>query len=270
MPNSNFHLDKWYLDFIDENGDCMIFYSAKLTWRMISVTYASHIDYSDDQVKVRSFFRNNDLPHKNGNLITLSNKKLNVTGTWESRATPINARIFESGKGYLDWKCYQPASKVNLKINGKNIAGKGYAEQLILTAPPWKIPMKNLKWGRFSNKNTVMVWIELLEREKKQWIWLNGESLNSCNIDDRSIITEDNGLQLKLNRVGEIESGKKIYTVVKDLIQFLPGFGKVIPLNFLMADNYKWLSKAELYRDGKPSESGYAIHENVNFNPKVN
>ena len=39
-----------------------------------------------------------------------------------------------------------------------------------------------------------------------------------------------------------------------------------MPTKFLMADNHKWLSKAEFHKNGSPVTEGMAIHEWVNFN----
>ena len=84
-------------------------------------------------------------------LITWSDSKFGVSGTWKSMATMIQTRIFDSAEGFLDWKCFQPASKVQLRINDTVLEGRGYAEQLILTVPPWRIPMDELRWGRFGS-----------------------------------------------------------------------------------------------------------------------
>jgi len=63
-----------------------------------------------------------------------------------------------------------------------------------------------------------------------------------------------------------LESEKKIFSVVKGLLKYIPGFNKVIPLDFLMAQETKWLSKGEIISDSKTIEKGMAIHEFVNFN----
>jgi len=63
----------------------------------------------------------------------------------------------------------------------------------------------------------------------------------------------------------KLESEKKIFSVVEKLIRYIPGFSKVIPISFLMAEEVKWLSKGELQIQGKTITSGMAIHERVNF-----
>jgi hypothetical protein len=264
----NLHLDKWFLDFVGENGEAMIFYVAKLTWHGWSVPYTSWLRYdAASGVRLKSRFRNVQKPLLNDNMITWSDTKFGVSGTWEPLANRIEARIFDSGEGYLDWKCYQPASKVQLKIYNTVLEGVGYAEQLILTVPPWKIPMDELRWGRFSSDENNIVWIELREQDKRQWLWLNGEKMENCIIEDDHIYIPAKDLLLKLDRSVALESEKKIFSVVEKIIRYIPGFNKVMPLSFLMADEYKWLSQGQLLEHNLSVSSAKAIHELVNFKP---
>ena len=262
----NFHLNKWFLDFTGENGEAMIFYAAKLTWHGLTTFYTSWLRYNTASgVRLKSRFRNVQFPEMRNNLISWSDSKFGVSGTWESAAKTIQTRLLDLEEGYLDWKCYQPASKVQLRINDRVLEGKGYAEQLILTVPPWKIPMDELRWGRFGSDGINLVWIELQEKEKLQWLWLNGEKIENCIIEDDHISIPEKDLVLKLDRGVVLESEKKIFSVVENLIRLIPGFNKIIPLSFLMADEIKWLSKGEFQAQGKTIAGGMAIHELVNF-----
>lgn len=265
--NKNFHLDKWFLDFIGENREAMIFYAANLTWHGLSVSYTSWLQYDVTHgVRLKSRFRNVQMPKKEENLIIWGDLKFGVSGTWRSLENMIQARIFDSEEGFLDWKCFQPASKVQLKINNRVLEGRGYAEQLILTVPPWKIPMDELRWGRFGSVETNIVWIELREKEKKQWLWLNGDKIENCIIEDEYISIPHKDMVLKLDRGTVLEAEKKIFSVVEKIIGYIPGFKKVMPINFLMADECKWLSQGEFQAHDQMLSSGMAIHELVNFN----
>jgi hypothetical protein len=262
----NFHLNKWFLDFIGENGEAMIFYAAELTWLGISVSYTSWLQYDVmSKVHVKSRFRDVNMPQKKDDIIVWNDLKFGVSGRWKSLANMLQARIFDSEDGRLDWKCFQPASKVQLKIKDKLIEGTGYAEQLILTVPPWKIPMDELRWGRFGSIEYNLVWIELREKEKKQWLWLNGDKIENSIIEDKYIAIPNKDLVLHLDRGVVLEEEKKIFSVVEKIIHYIPGFKKVMPITFLMADETKWLSKGELQSKNKIISNGMAIHELVNF-----
>ena len=264
----NFYLNKWFLDFIADDGETMIFYSAQLKWYGLSVSYTSWIHYDlSSGTHVKSRFHNVETPFLDGNVITWEDKKFGVSGTWESLSECLQARIFDSPEGSLEWECFQPASRVTLKFKDRIITGKGYVEQLILTTLPWKIPMDQLRWGRFGSAENTIVWIELKGEETKQWLWLNGGKVENCSILDNQISMPGKELTLNLDRGVVLESEKKIFQVVRKLIRYLPGFGKTVPMNFLMADEYKWLSKAQLHSNSVKMENGMAIHELVNFNP---
>jgi hypothetical protein len=206
------------------------------------------------------------MPVMKDKCITWSDEYLNVKGTWTSEARSLKSRIFDSKDGHLDWSCHQPSSSVELTIDDQVIIGQGYVEQLILTAPPWKISMTDLRWGRFRSLNFTLVWIELRHQDKKQWVWLNGTKAAHCEIQDERLWSEELNFSLKLDRAVVLESEKKIFNVVEKLLRFLPGFKKVIPSHFLFADGYKWLSHGKLEKQGQEVEQGMAIHEWVNFN----
>jgi len=262
----NFHLSKWFLDFVSDNGDAMIFYSANLTWHSWVASYTSWLRYNPfSGLTVKSRFRNVQIPQQKENLIIWKDVRFGVSGKWESLAEVIKARIVDTEEGFLDWICFQPASRVALKINNQVLAGSGYAEQLILTIPPWKIAMDELRWGRFGSEQDTMVWIELRAKSDLQWLWLNGAKMENCIIKDDHIDLPDKNLVLKLDRGVELESEKKIYSVVEKLVRYIPGISKVMPVRFLMADEVKWFSKGEIQIKCNTIARGVAIHERINF-----
>jgi hypothetical protein len=262
----NFHLSKWYLDFVGENGEAMIFYVAKLKWYGWSVSYTSwlHRDPATG-LNLKSRLTSVQIPLVKNNFITWSDPKFGVSGTWEALASMIQARIFSNEAGFLDWNCFQPASKVDLRINDRILKGKGYAELLNLTVPPWKIPMDELRWGHFISIENNMVWIELREKTNLQWLWLNGEKIENSIIEDSLITLPEQYLVLKLDQEVLLESEKKIFSLVQKIFKCVPWINRLIPLNFLMAEEFKWLSKGRFQSQNNTNSSGMAIHELVNF-----
>ena len=264
--DGKFHLVKWFLDFVGENGECMIFYSAKLTWHGWSASYTSWLNYDPASgVCLKHRFRNVQFPQIEENGITWTDKKFGISGTWEPLSERVQARIFESSEGFLDWECFQPASKVILKLMGRSLEGLGYAERLTLAISPWKIPMDELRWGHFNSTENNMVWIELNEKQKRQWLWLNGEKIENCTIEDGCLSKPEKDMVLNLDQAVVLESEKKIFSLMGKIIRYIPGFNKVVPTGFLMADETKWLSVGQLQSNNKVVCNGTAIHEYVNF-----
>jgi hypothetical protein len=261
----DFFLSKWYLDYIGENGETMIFYAAELNWFHRKVCYSSWLSYDlNSGTSLKSTFRNVSFPVVMNNTILWSCPKFGISGKWKPLEKMLQARIFESEDGNVDWICYQPASEVHLRVKDKDMAGKGYVERLVLTVPPWKIPCDELRWGRFASGDISIVWTEIRGNETLQWVWFKGEQTGEGVITDEYISLPDKNLILNLDRAEELEADKKILSVVRKLIRYIPGIKESVPLNFLMADTCKWLSRGILVGSNNKSE-GMAIHELVNF-----
>ena len=85
-------------------------------------------------------------------------------------------------------------------------------------------------------------------------------------MDDSAIHVPAIDLTLKLDRSAILESEKKIQSVVKILVKYLPGFDRIMPSAFLMAEETKWLSQGELIKEGRSICIAPVIHERVDFN----
>jgi len=263
---SGFRISKWYLDCVTDEGEAMIFYAAQLNWHGFQVPYTSWLHYKPTTgTTVQSRLRRINMPKKDGESICWQDSRFGISGSWEAITPALNARLFNSDDGYLDWSCYQPVSRVRLSINDRIIEGLGYAEQLILTVEPWKIPMEELRWGRYGTGSDSIVWIELRGVEQKQWVWYNGESTGNIDIQDNKLVIPERNLILDLDKGVVLESEKKIFNVVKTLLNYIPGFNKSMPSKFLMSDEFKWRSKAILKEGDKVKSKGWAIHECVKF-----
>lgn len=270
FSNNKFILNKWYLDFISEDGQAMIFYSADLKWHGYRIPYTSFLHLKPkESVKVRTHLGQLRTPRLTGNSIHWSDSKFSIEGIWQPKSDSIYQRLFESDVGALDWFCHQPSSEVNLRVNGEMFHGQGYVEMLTLSDYPWRFSTEELRWGRFICEKFVIVWIETLQLESKKWLWVNGEQNNDFTISDDSIIIKDMNLELKLDRAIVLESEKKILNVVQKLLRFAPNFNHIVPVNVLKADEIKWLSRGTVMNGNIHISEGMAIHELVNFKPKI-
>ncbi len=266
MKKKNFFLEKWFLDFVGSDGKVMIFYAAKLTWHGITVPYTSYLKYDvNGSINFRTRFRNIQIPEISDNDIDWGDKAFKVTGNWRSDVAPIKSCLFDSPEGSLQWNCFHPVSNVRIKMKEMEFTGKGYAEKLVLTLPPWDIPMDDLRWGHFISDNDYLVWIQIRKEGDKNWVWFNGKKIDNCLITDDQITAPDLDFDLRLEDRAVLESEKKIYSVVDKILHYIPGFSKLMPLNFLMADNNMWVSKGTLKKKDKSLTQGSAIHEWVNF-----
>ncbi len=267
---SGFRLSKWYLDCVNENGLVFIGYAAKLWWKGLSVPYNSKlISLPDGSVSREARFKNLSDPDYDDDEIRWRDSKLKLNGIWKRVRAPLYARLFDSEDGYLDWYCYHPVSQVEIFLEDYNhIKGFGYSEQLVITVEPWKIPMDQLRWGRYISQNDSLVWVGINAESPKVWVWLNGKQMEDAQISDDLITVPVEGIELQMDRGRILENEKKILQIVKAILLWLPGFNKVMTKSFLNADEIKWLSKGKLKKYGKRISNGWVIHELVDFTNK--
>ena len=266
VKKSDFDLEKWYLDCVTESGEVFIGYVATLKWKNLKVPYSSVIFVDKkQQVKVSTRFSKPGHPVMAGNELSWEDPGLKVNGHWEKHSSAVEAKLHENEFGRLLWQCYQPSSKTRISYKGNFYTGLGYAEKLHLNDLPWNIDMRTLRWGRYCSTTDNLVWIQLAGDSTRQWLWHNGSPVDSAVIlDDKINITRDE-ITLKLDRSVMIESEQKIFNTVKSLIKYLPGFDKIIPARFLYADETKWRSHGQLFKNGILLSEGWAIHEIVDF-----
>ncbi len=267
-PKKGFHLTKWFLDFVGEDGSVLIGYAARLTWKGITVPYTNILWQRPGRPATqKTRYTRARMPVQDGRQLLWGDPRFRVSGIWEAAADPVAARLFESGQGFLDWHCLQPRSRVTLELDGSQYTGEGYAEVLHMTIPTWEIPMQELRWGHLLSPGHWGVWIEIREAAgARQWVWWDGKLQAGCRISDTELNLPGVG-SLRLDCGSVLEADKKIQQVVGKLVRYLPGFRKVIPRSFLMADACKWHSRARMDLGPKGELAGRAIHECVNFKP---
>ena len=178
MSSHNFKLKKWYFDGISEDGRAIVCYSAVMSWRMLSVQYASYL-YLDANGRAHSGSRYRDapLPVLENDNIRWEDGKFRIKGEWHAAAAPVRTKLHDSEEGYLDWHCYQPAAHCHIQLREETpISGYGYAECLEMTIPPWKMGFSELRWGRLAHPESPIVWIDLRGEPNRSWIF-NGQEL---------------------------------------------------------------------------------------------
>jgi hypothetical protein len=235
--SSPFHLSKWYLDCVAENGDGAVIYVADLQWKSWHIRYASAMSFLGDKVTTRSSIRKCALPESKDDQISLKLPHLELEGRWNRRAAPVDRTVFTRGKQGIVWRCLQPASDVNLVLKSAEITGLGYAELLEMSIAPWKLPLDDCF----------------------RLIVHNGKTYDSGSISENEIsmnsdlkLVSDCGLVLRAGTLGK--------TVLPTLVQL----SKVLPGSLLTVDECKWRSRSMLIAGGE-NEEGWSIHEVVRW-----
>jgi hypothetical protein len=199
-------------------------------------------------------------PAVEGNTISTALPRLGITGSWERSAARVQRTIFESSAGYVHWDCLQPKSEACLEIaDVGRFTGLGYAECLTLTLPPWQLPMRQLRWGRYLSPNDSLAWIDWQGRFTSTFAIYNGQEYTPSAVSETEIVFDNGALQL--DRSLSLRSGLLGHTVLPGA----PTLRKFLPSSLFRIEEHKWRSHGTLTFPGF-SSSGWAIHEVVHWN----
>jgi hypothetical protein len=144
---------------------------------------------------------------------------------------------------------------------GDLLQGWGYAEHLRLSVPPWRLPIRRLRWGRFVNATDALVWIDWTGPYNKRIVYLNGSLASAQNINDDEIVLAQGKAVLHLEQKQVIREGKLGATA----LSVIPQLNRLFPDSVLNIRECKWLSTAALRLPGHPDSTGMAIHEVVEW-----
>ena len=226
-----FHLSKWYGDCVSADGDARIAYCANLRWGAITLDYGSVLEKRGTAVSTRE--GTDDGWH------------------WRARDPELRLRIYESADGFIDWHCIHPRASVDTG----DIRGVGYREHLQLTIAPWKLPMRELRWGRFLSEHFTVIWIDWQGDFQTQVVFRNGKRVTASGIADEALAFAD-GTRLELDRGFVLREGPIGTTVLASI----PVLSRTAPARMMAMTELKWLSRGRYQGD-----EGWAIHEVVRW-----
>ena len=253
-------LSKWYMDCIGADGECMIAYWARASWREMSVTYGGLLRRAaSGEVESRSTLRPGREPLERDGEVRWACGALGISGEWHARGAPIVRELWRGDAGKVRWSCIAPAAEASVMLGGRELRGPGYVERIEMTVAPWRLPIRELRWGRWIGPRGSLVWID----------WRGGHPLTLIAADGREAsgtvgdiaVQTSNGDVLELARHGVIRSGKLGATV----LGAIPGLGALLPDAILSTQEDKWIGRSERRSADGAREEGWAIHEIVRF-----
>lgn len=168
----------------------------------------------------------------------------------ETRANGAGPRV--------DWRCAAPVASVRARLaDDEHFSGVGYAERLTMSALPWQLPLRQLRWGRWCDLDAKhsLVWIDWSGDAPGTWIYLNGERVKGA-VTDNDVRGDDFTLALGHDRVLE----QRLFA---DVVRGIPKLSRFVPRRMREMREDKWLSSGVLlHRDGRRIP-GTSIHEVV-------
>ena len=168
--------------------------------------------------------------------------------------------VYESSEGAIKWHCLHPRSRATVNLGyGKILQGLGYLERLDMTLAPWKLPIEELRWGRFLSHSDSLVWIDWKGSHSCRIVLQKGILGRATTIDEGEIALNGN-IGLRLAGGDVLRKG----ALGETALAIIPGLKRLFPSKILNVRECKWRSRAELRR-GDSSSSGWAIHEVVKW-----
>lgn len=253
-----FRLRKWYLDAIDPQGNTFIGYWASVQWGWLPLQYSASIQLTNGTVRTSSSYRRVAEPvHDTSTVIW---KTPTWQGEWTGAGAGTSATLFQEPLGTVDWHCLLPHATVKLKLPDGKLVGLGYVERLEMTVPPWKLPIDELRWGRWLSEQHSLVWIDWRSTtQPRQLAWWNGSPVPLNLVNDTLVQAGER--MLKLSNPVEIRHGTLGQTVFHT-----GGWWRwLLPLRLRQLRETKCRATGILHEPSGVSHAGWAIHEVVHW-----
>jgi hypothetical protein len=262
MTNGPFTLVKHYLDCITDAGDALILYCADVHFgpahaRLFSVLQSPMGLSAETQSTVGGY----SLSASAAN-IDIHHERLHIHGQWTPAVSAFQQTVYNAPEGSVTWNCLQPGSRVNVRVGARQFAGLGYAECLTLTLPPWRLPLHQLRWGRFVSPQHTLAWIDWSGSHSMRLALCNGIPAQLLSASDSEVVTPDAVLRIEPGI--SLRSGRLADTILPGT----PALARLFPQSLFNISEHKWKSRGTL-RIANNESSGWIIHEIVRW-PEVN
>jgi len=257
-----FEMVKWYLDLVTDLGSVLIGYSVDCRLGAAGFRYASLLHATPAQpVAERTTLLGARSPVLEEDLLRWQVPAFRFDASWQRVGAPLEQTLLDAEPGRLEWHCHLPRARVTARFEGTILGGLGYAEQLRVTIPPWQLPFRTLRWGRYVSARHGLVWIEWERDLDRRWVWLDGREEPAARLDRHGITALSERREL----------GFEDRRVVRDS-QVLTSVGQMLPdairtrLGPLAGmREQKWLAESELRQEGLAVDRGWTLHEEVRW-----
>jgi hypothetical protein len=260
--DDGFRLTKWYMDCMEPGGRVAIAYWASLSWRSVGLTWSSVARYDPDRpVQRSSALGRSAEPSLDGRRLAWREPGIEAAVDAEVLQTGLSIQLFALGAGSVEWTCAAPAAEVSVRGPGDaTVQGRGYVERLVMTLPPWRLPIRELRWGRWIAAQSArsLVWIDWRGAAPATWVLRDGALCPDATVSDTEVcaggdvVAIDARQLLHSRRLDEVIGG----------IAPLRG---LVPSSLLAMEDTRWACCAPLRASDGTSVPGAAIAELVRF-----
>ena len=256
---SGFRLEKLYLEIIDETGNCFILYRAKLKFLCFKFHYSALIFNDNLGVTYEGASGKKISDPIVKEALIYYNSSLNIKGVWKRMADPLPplSFIYNSGSE-LSWNCHHPKASTEIFYDDTFYKGHGYAETLTITMKPLRIPMDELRWGRFISDEFTVVWLKWKGNNPLNRIYCNGEEFNDATLNSDKIVFADGRYKLFFQDISTVRNGK-----VSDVLSSIPRLKVFFGKRLLNTLEVKYKARSILFSNSEIRAKGWSLYETV-------
>jgi hypothetical protein len=251
-------LHKWYLDCTTEDGEAAIVYLGRVRLGWLKVPYLELLSLGPGGLRRWRRLSSSPQLSRSGLALELDAPALGLGGRWEPATPALDVVLLEAPGGAIRWRCHQPGGASELRLpDGRRLTGSGYAEELEMSLPPWGLPFRELRWGRFAAGKRSVVWIDWRGGLERRWLFVDGEPVEAQRIETDRVewpagrLDIQPGLVLREASIGRTLGGP---------------LARLLPRRLGQALETKWLCPAQLHvgKAALPIQ-GSVIHEVVRW-----
>lgn len=255
-----FELEKWYFDCVSEDGDAVIGYAARLAWGPIRLGYGAvlHKPTVGPLAQSQRLTAGEIVTDAEG-AVRWRDRALGIDGSWRGSARVPKTMLVDGPEGRIEWECLCADADVALTLAGREVRGTGYVERLTLTILPWRLPFRELRWGRYisHDRREWLVWIDMRGRLTRTWAWSGESGVPDVTVGDDGVHTSDHVLRLGTRLpIRHDDVGRSLLGRYRFLALLLPRATRLI-------DEHKYVSPAVMRSRVGVESRGFAIHEDV-------
>jgi hypothetical protein len=256
-----FKLEKLYLDCIDNEGNCFIIYWANLQFYFIKVIYSGLIfSDSDNKTIEKSSLRKIPKPIIN-DLLHCDDPILQINGDWKRIDPPVSLMLYKDPLDReLNWNCHHPKTITEIFFENKIYHGLGYAETLSLPVKPWRLPIDELRWGRFLSENFTIIWIHWKGHHPVNKLFCNGKLYDDAIFEEKSITFNENNFVLTFQESSIIRKGK-----LSNILLKMKWLKIIFHSRILNTNEVKYKAKSSLHQNLRPVSKGWSLYEIVTW-----
>jgi hypothetical protein len=253
-----FFLSKWYMDCVAPNGDVAIAYWGRARFGTLKLSYASVLSrHHGRPVRVTSTIRPTQAPTFHNDQLTWKSSPLKLRGQWTAGGKAHTQTLLATAQGRVRWRCLQHRAQAEIHLPGGVIRGAGYTEHLIVSIPPWQLPIHELRWGRFVGAKHSLVWVDWRGPAPLQIVLLDGKAQRPSKIGEGDEVLRADYASLRVSEPAVLRKGR----LGKTALSFL---SRTLPTRMLATQETKWCGRGSLSTPAG-SDSGWVIFEVVRW-----